>query len=112
MKLIVTAIAATALLFGTAGTGMAKSGNAGGKAHVSGKAHVGKTRVNTRKHVHTGAKAYAPGQRAKVTGASSASTYAPGQRMKATGTVGGQGGASDFAPGQINSTTGAGVRLR
>ena len=45
MKLIVTAIAATALLFGTAGTGIAKSANASGKAHVSSKAHVGKTRV-------------------------------------------------------------------
>ena len=108
MKLIVTAIAATALLFGTAGTGMAKSANAGGKAHVSGKAHVGKTRVHTR----TSAKAYAPGQRAKLTGAGHASTYAPGQRMKATGTVGGRGGASEFAPGQLKATTGAGVRVR
>ena len=112
MKLIVTAIAATALLFGTAGTGIAKSANAGGKAHVSGKAHVGKTRVSTRTHVRTSAKAYAPGQRAKLTGAARASTYAPGQRMKATGTVGGQGGASEFAPGHLKSTTGAGVRVR
>lgn len=111
MKLIVTVIAATALLFGTAGTGMAKSANAGGKAHVSGKAHVGKTRVSTRTHARTSARIYAPGQRAKLTGAS-ASTYAPGQRMKATGTVGGRGGASEFAPGQLKATTGAGVRIR
>jgi len=106
MKIIVTAIAATALLLGTAGTGIAK--NAGGKAHVSGKAHAGKTRVHTR----TNAKAYAPGQRAKLSGAGHASTYAPGQRMKATGTVGGQGGASQFAPGQLKSTTGENVRVR
>ena len=110
MKLIVTAIAATALLFGTAGTGIAKSANAGGKAHVSGKAHVGKTRVSTRAHARTSAKVYAPGQRAKVSG--TARSWAPGQRMKADGSVTGYPGASGYAPGQLKSTTGAGVRVR
>ena len=110
MKLIVTAIAATALLFGTAGTGIAKSANAGGKAHVSGKAHIGKTRVSTRTHARTSAKAYAPGQRAKVSG--TARSWAPGQRMKADGSVTGYPGASGYAPGQLKATTGARVRVR
>lgn len=106
MKLIVTAIAATALLFGTAGTGIAKS--ASGKAQVSSKAHVGKTRVHARTKARVGAKAYAPGQRMKasgsVAGSPGASGYAPGHQTR----VNGSAGTSANAPG-IRATTGAGV---
>ena len=118
MKLIVTAIAATALLFGSAGAGLAKNGHGGGKAHFSakGKAHVGKARVSTRVHTRTSAKAWAPGQRMKaegrVSGYPGASGYAPGQRMKADGSVAGYPGASGYAPGHLKSTTGERVRVR
>ena len=119
MKLIVTAIAATALLFGSAGAGLAKGGgHGGGKAHVSAKhkAHVGKSRVSMRAHTRTSAKAWAPGQRMKaegsVAGYPGASGYAPGQRMKANGSVTGYPGASGYAPGHLKSTTGESVRVR
>jgi len=108
MKLIVTAIAATALLLGTAGSGIAKSAKAGAKAHVSSKAHVGKTRAHARTNTRVGAKAYAPGQRMKASGSVSgypgASGYAPGRQPRVEGST----GASANAPG-IRATTGAGV---
>ncbi len=66
MKLIVTAIAATALLFGSAGTGIAKSAKRGRQGSGEQQGHVGKTRVSTKTHARTSAKAYAPGQRAKT----------------------------------------------
>jgi hypothetical protein len=108
MKLIITAIAATALLLGTAGTGVAKSAKAGAKAQVSSKAHVGKTRAHARTKAGVGAKAYAPGQRMKASGSVSgypgASGYAPGRQPRVEGST----GASANAPG-IRATTGAGV---
>jgi hypothetical protein len=108
MKLIVTAIAATALLLGSVGTGLAAKASASGKAQVSSKAHVGKTRAHARTKTHVGAKAYAPGQRMKTSGSvygrPGASGYAPGHQTR----VNGSAGASANAPG-IRATTGAGV---
>ena len=113
MKLIVAAIAATALLLGTAGSGLAKSAKAGAKAQVSSKTHVNKTHVSkTRVHARTktrvSAKTYAPGQRMKASGSVSgypgASGYAPGHQPRVSGSA----GASANAPG-IRATTGAGV---
>ncbi len=108
MKFVVTAIAAAALVLGSAGAGLAK----GAKGYAHGKVHIGKT------HLKSGmsARANAPGQRFKASGAVSghpgASGYAPGQRMKADGSVTGYPGASGYAPGQLRTTTGAGVRIR
>ena len=108
MKFIVTAIAAAALVLGSAGAGLAK----GVKGHAGGKAHIGKT------HIKSGmsARTIAPGPRFKASGAVSghpgASGYAPGQRMKADGSVTSYPGASGYAPGQLRTTTGASVRIR
>jgi hypothetical protein len=108
MKFVVTAIAAAALVLGSASAGLAK----GAKGHAGGKAHIGKTHVKA----GTSARAKAPGQRFKADGAVAgypgASGYAPGQRMKADGSVPGYPGASGYAPGHLRDTTGASVRIR
>ena len=97
MKLIVTAIAATALLFGYGRPGIAKSANASDKAQVSSKAQVGKKRVSTKTHARTSAKHMRRGS-ARNSLAPRVLDYAPGQRMKRPARSGGQGGASEFAP--------------
>ena len=112
MKLFVTAVAASALLFGSVATGLAKNG--GAKVHGHAKIHAGK--MHTGVHARAKGNAWAPGQRmranGRVTGYSGASGYAPGQRMKIDGSVAGYPGASGYAPGHLRSTTGAGVRVR
>src|SRR6185436_15955811 len=57
MKLLITALAATALIFGSVAAGHAK---AGGNGHAGAKAHVGKTHVSAKSRVS--ARSNAPGQ--------------------------------------------------
>jgi hypothetical protein len=115
MKVFVTVVAATALLFGSSAASLAKGGgpmkgHAGGKAHFS-KSHFGaKTRVSARGNVH------APGQQMKlhgsVAGHPGASGYAPGHLMQENGSVTGHAGASGYAPGHLRETSGSHVRVR
>jgi hypothetical protein len=126
MKLVVTAVAAAALLFGSVATGLAKSGHA--KGHAGGSAHISRTpvsshsnvhaRVGTRHRAHVAARGnvHAPGQQMKlhgsVAGYPGASGYAPGHLMQKNGSVAGHPGASGYTPGHLRETTGAGVRIR